>query len=63
MLGDNIFTGPASSSFGALRSARRGLCICLLRSDPQRYGVIEFDSEGRAIGIRRSPPNRAHITP
>lgn len=57
VLGDNIFYGQ---SFGQqLNSAlnrHTGATIFAYRvSDPERFGVIEFDQNGRAIGIHEKP--------
>jgi glucose-1-phosphate thymidylyltransferase len=56
-LGDNIFYGNELA--GVLqRAARRerGATVFAYRvRDPQRYGVVEFDSDGRAIGLEEKP--------
>jgi glucose-1-phosphate thymidylyltransferase len=57
ILGDNIFYGDRMSS--TLQSAASlsegavifGYCV----RDPARYGVVEFDRDGRAIGIEEKP--------
>ena len=62
VLGDNIFYG---SGFTAkLREAvsdaeNRGLATIFgyWVSDPQRYGVAEFDSDGKCLGIEEKPQN------
>ena len=57
-LGDNLFYGhglpemlqrAAGRASGATVFAYRVL-------DPQRYGVVEFDARGRAIGLEEKPP-------
>jgi glucose-1-phosphate thymidylyltransferase len=57
VLGDNIFFGYSLSE--QLRSASaqaRGATIFAYRvSDPERYGVIEFDRSGRALSIEEKP--------
>jgi len=57
ILGDNIFYGHGLE--GLLRRARErrhGATIFAYRvSDPQRYGVIEFDERDRAISIEEKP--------
>ncbi|MBI4607200.1 MAG: glucose-1-phosphate thymidylyltransferase RfbA [Planctomycetes bacterium] len=56
-LGDNIFFGhgfPRSLQ----RAARReeGATVFAYRvSDPERYGVVEFDRQGRAVGLEEKP--------
>jgi glucose-1-phosphate thymidylyltransferase len=56
-LGDNIFYGAHLSDY--LRSAAgrvSGATVFAYRvRDPERYGVVEFDSSGRAIGIEEKP--------
>lgn len=57
ILGDNIFI---SSDFRAMlhiaSSARSGarLFACRVR-DPERFGVVEVDSEGRVISLEKKP--------
>jgi len=57
VLGDNIFYGHELQS--AFRQAARkssGATIFAYRvQDPQRYGVVEFDTKGRALSIEEKP--------
>jgi glucose-1-phosphate thymidylyltransferase len=57
VLGDNIFYGEALG--GLLKSAAaktRGATVFAYRvQDPERYGVVEFDSAGRAISLEEKP--------
>jgi len=59
VLGDNIFYGTGLS--GMLRDARErasagGAVVFGYRvSDPERYGVVEFDGSGRAVSIEEKP--------
>jgi glucose-1-phosphate thymidylyltransferase len=57
ILGDNIFFGPGFSSI--LRESAQlkegGLIFGYLVRDPERYGVVEFDSDRKAIGIEEKP--------
>ncbi len=59
MLGDNIFYGPGLSKIlrRAVQLTRGGLIFGYLVRDPQRYGVVEFDSEGKVTGIVEKPQN------
>jgi glucose-1-phosphate thymidylyltransferase len=58
VLGDNIFYGH--DFVKQLRSAdarREGATVFAYHvHDPERYGVVEFDSAGRAISIEEKPP-------
>lgn len=57
VLGDNIFYGHGLSE--KLRSAatitKGARVFSYLVHDPQRYGVVEFDAEGRAISLEEKP--------
>ena len=57
ILGDNIFFGHSMGEY--LRDAaarRRGATIFAYRvSDPERYGVVEFDAENRAVRLEEKP--------
>jgi glucose-1-phosphate thymidylyltransferase len=57
VLGDNIFFGYSMSEQLQNASAREnGATVFAYRvSDPERYGVVEFDRGGRAISIEEKP--------
>ena len=56
ILGDNLFHGPTLGSQLNMYSNIDGAQIFAYRvSDPHRYGVVEFDSEGQAISIEEKP--------
>ena len=59
MLGDNIFYGPGLSKIlrRAVLLTRGGLIFGYLVRDPERYGVVEFDSDGKVTGIEEKPQN------
>ena len=63
VLGDNIFHG-AGFTAKLRRAARRSdgaSVFAYYVHDPERYGVVEFDAEGRAIGIDEKPAEpRSH---
>ncbi len=56
-LGDNIFYGHGLSEVlqEAAGRARGGTVFGYWVRDPQRYGVVEFDEEGRVIGLEEKP--------
>src|SRR5216117_3208439 len=54
-LGDNIFYGKLDFYRAAL-AIDRGACIFGYQvRDPQRYGVVEFDAQGKAISLEEKP--------
>ncbi|MDH7603965.1 MAG: glucose-1-phosphate thymidylyltransferase RfbA [Melioribacter sp.] len=56
ILGDNIFYGKLDFFYKALRNNKKGATIFAYQvNDPQRYGIIEFDSTGKAISIEEKP--------
>jgi len=55
ILGDNIFYG-ADSFKRAFAEFKSGACVFGYHvQDPERYGVVEFDAQGRAISIEEKP--------
>ena len=59
VLGDNIFYGAGFTGMlqEAVRDAGRGVATVFgyWVSDPQRYGVAEFDAKGRCLSIEEKP--------
>ncbi len=57
ILGDNIFYGPSLSRIlqNAVKLEQGGIIFGYLVKDPERYGVVDFDSEGNVIGIEEKP--------
>jgi len=57
VLGDNIFYGHelTDSLRRASERARGATVFAYHVQDPQRYGVVEFDSAGRAVSIEEKP--------
>lgn len=60
VLGDNIFHGNGLDQMlkSALQRAENEACATVFGywvSDPQRYGVAEFDAEGKCLSIEEKP--------
>lgn len=56
ILGDNIFYGSGLAKLLQANNDPVGGSIYAYRvNDPERYGVIEFDSKGKAISIEEKP--------
>lgn len=56
ILGDNIFYGSGLAKLLQSNNDPDGGIIYAYRvHDPERYGVVEFDSEGQAISIEEKP--------
>ena len=56
-LGDNIFYGAHLSDYLRAAAAReQGATVFGYRvRDPERYGVVEFDKQGRVVGLEEKP--------
>jgi glucose-1-phosphate thymidylyltransferase len=56
ILGDNIFYGEAfGASLKACSDPEGGIVFAYEVSDPERYGVVEFDENHHAISIEEKP--------
>jgi len=55
ILGDNIFYGKLDFFYKAIQQKRGATVFGYQVSDPERYGVIEFDENGKAISIEEKP--------
>jgi len=56
VLGDNIFHGhKLSESLKNCSNPDGGVVFAYQVSDPERYGVVEFDESGKAISIEEKP--------
>lgn len=56
VLGDNIFYGAAlDDSLRACTDPEGGVVFAYEVSDPERYGVVEFDKDNQAVSIEEKP--------
>ncbi len=66
ILGDNIFYGSGMSKLLQSNTAPKGGIVYAYHvHDPERYGVVEFDKEGKAISIEEKPkePKSSYAVP
>lgn len=63
-LGDNVFYGHGFPELlqNAVHRTRGATVFGYRVRDPERYGVVEFDAQGRAVGLEEKPskPRSAH---
>ena len=58
ILGDNIFFGGGmGEKLESSIDPDGGLIFAYRVHDPERYGVVEFDNQGKAISIEEKPEN------
>jgi glucose-1-phosphate thymidylyltransferase len=65
ILGDNVFYGPLDFFREAL-ALESGACVFAYPvSDPENYGVVEFDHEGQVLSIEEKPkhPKSHYVVP
>ena len=56
ILGDNIFYGPGvGTNLRRFRTVQGGSIFAYWVANPSAYGVVEFDSDGRALAIEEKP--------
>lgn len=57
ILGDNIFYGDGFSSLARRAAAQeKGATVfAYYVSDPERYGIVEFDNKGNAVSLEEKP--------
>ena len=58
ILGDNVFYGQGLGvQLSSLRDTKGAQIFAYKVADPERYGVVEFDSNGKVISIEEKPRN------
>lgn len=60
VLGDNIFygyglTGILSKSLETVEKERKSVVFGYYVNDPERYGVVEFDKQGKVLSLEEKP--------
>ena len=56
ILGDNIFYGKLGFFYSGIENNSSGGTIFAYRvTDPERYGIVEFDQSGKALSIEEKP--------
>lgn len=55
ILGDNIFYGRLDFIYAALSQADGATIFGYRVNDPERYGIVEFDKNGKALSIEEKP--------
>lgn len=56
VLGDNIFAGPGLGRMLRTLGEREGATVFGYRvSNPQEYGVVEFDADGKVVSLEEKP--------
>jgi glucose-1-phosphate thymidylyltransferase len=53
LLGDNIFEDDISKAIKSFKSG--GMIFAKEVSDPERFGIVEFDGSGKALSIEEKP--------
>ena len=61
ILGDNIFYGNGFSKLlqSAVATAKNGNATVFgyYVNDPERFGIVEFDNEGKVVSVEEKPKN------
>ncbi len=57
ILGDNIFYGSLHFFYNAVKNNSGSTIFAYRVNDPQRYGIVEFDKNGKALSIEEKPKN------
>ena len=57
ILGDNIFYGKLDFLYNGIKNNEGATIFGYRVTDPERYGIVEFDNNGNAISIEDKPKN------
>jgi glucose-1-phosphate thymidylyltransferase len=57
VLGDNIFYGDLTFFYEGVQKNTGATIFGYKVNDPERYGIVEFDKDGRALSIEEKPIN------
>jgi glucose-1-phosphate thymidylyltransferase len=57
VLGDNIFYGDLTFFYDGIKKNIGATIFGYQVNDPERYGIVEFDKNGKAISIEEKPKN------
>lgn len=55
VLGDNIFYGKFNFLYDGLKKNKGATIFGYQVTDPERYGIVEFDDQGKAVSIEEKP--------
>ena len=55
ILGDNIFYGKLDFLYNGIKNNEGATIFGYRVTDPERYGIVEFDKDGNAISIEEKP--------
>ena len=55
ILGDNIFYGKLDFMYDAIENNEGATIFGYRVTDPERYGIVEFDENGKALSIEEKP--------
>jgi glucose-1-phosphate thymidylyltransferase len=55
ILGDNIFYGTLDFLYNGIRNNVGATVFGYRVNDPERYGIVEFDEDGKAISLEEKP--------
>lgn len=57
ILGDNIFYGTLDFLYNGIKNNEGATIFGYRVTDPERYGIVEFDNDGNVISIEEKPKN------